>query len=262
MLKKEKKQLSGNDFIIPITIDNDNNLFGYQQEIDKITHESAYNNLNTDKDRELKRISLDSIRTLATYFYSGGSYNNDFKYAGFTDYDINYHTSPFIYSYYKLSFYDSYDSNNQNHIADNYLHLFDSNYALFHIKEHNPLYDLFLPKYYLDSYTGDTITGYTKLTFYNAKSGSTKLFLVLPNTGETSELKYYYTIIIDKTNLTWSVLEFGTSPVAHFSFYEDYESVTYIKKLSNKDNLKNEKPVYPTGSTFDYNFGKYIKNIK
>lgn len=264
---KEKIRFTGNDINLRFGLNTDNNLYGLQQEIDRYTQISTSNSINEGNDLEVRRFKFGTINEthLSFLFWNGTSYNNSFQNAGFTSNEINNKTKDFLNSYFILDFYDSFDTNTQNKFKSFYLTKFTNGYlSRYEIKKSIQYYNLLIPINFFENYTGTTITGYTRFSFFNAKTGEIKLFYNQDNENFKTPEKFYFKTILNLENMTWDVdTESFNSLTPKYIYAKElkYENnKEYIDKYRNTyNNFENKQIVYPTGNTFNYETGKYIE---
>jgi len=253
---------------IPINIESNNNLSGFQQEINKIIINESEKSINYSNDYEVKRYKLKHYYfKLHLMFYDNinNLYSESYNNIGFTNNDINNNSDSFINSYLLISLYDNYDSNNQNLIINNFVSKKPNGNSILPMFIGDPGYRINIPNYYLESTTGDTLTGYTKFMFYNAKNGKYILFYNQNNSSLSTEERFYFKTIINKTNKTW---DFPDDIISHFfsselNIYQEIEAVDYIDKINTmNDNFINKKQQYPNGYIFNIDDGKYTNIIE
>jgi hypothetical protein len=118
------------------------------------------------------------------------------------------------------------------------------------------MYYYYVPVSYIDSninlgYTG--VTGYTKISFYNAKSGEVVLFYNDENINFSTALKMYFPTKLDLINKTWAI-ESQVYPISATQLWAG----AYNNKI--KDTFTNfvaEEQAYPNGTAFNFLTGKY-----
>lgn len=264
MLKKEKIKFNGRDMNIQFTLDGNNNLLGLQQEIDGFTQVATANSINEGHDQEVRRFNfiLQNI-WLSFSFWDGFNYGASFLKAGFTSEEISGLTNSFLNSYFILDFYDSFDPNDQIKIFSAYLTKLGTNeLSVYIINNSIQYYNLEVPLDYFNGETGNTITGYSRFSFYNAKTGRVQLFYNNDNATLTTPEKMYFETILTLYNTTWEI----ETPSIHnpllkvlgvkeLKYSENQEYIDkYNETFENYDNLKQ---VFPSGNTFNYNDGTY-----
>ncbi len=260
---KFKAKYNYEDISITFGIDGNLNMSGFQEDVDSVVKNESVKAINLEKDVEISRYNAENLYDIKFEFYNYTSHTYSASYynVGFKLNDFTYKSDSLVNSYYLAMLYDSIDSNNQNLIGYNYITKQYSENSILYSTPNSEGYYMLIPNYYLNSYTGDTITGYTKYLFYNAKNGKYYLFYNDLDPNPNTEDKYYIKTVIDKTNRTWSYPDYfdnysGFYPTIHL--YEEIDAVDYINKINDKDNFINKKQQYPLGYIFNTTDGKYI----
>lgn len=264
MLKKEKIKFKGRDMNIQFTLGGNNNLLGFQQEIDKFTQIKTTNSINEGRDQEVRRFKfiLENIFLLFS-FWDGLNYGSSFIKAGFTSAEINGLSDNFLNSYFILDFYDTFNPNIQNKIFSTYLtKLGLDDHSWFILTDDIQFYKLAIPIDYFDKQTGNTITGYTRFSFYNAKTGKVQLFYNNDNAGLTTPEKMYFKTILTLNNKTWKI---DTPAITHpviknipAKELKYSENKGYIDRYNETfEDYDNLQQVFPSGNTFNYKDAKY-----
>lgn len=278
---KERLKFNNADINLKINLSVDNNLIGYQQEIDILTEKTKQELINPIIDNEVRRFSYAINEILnPTYlvFYftaNGSSYNNSFRSngAGFTDTEINSNNLKIFNSFFIMDFYDSYDSRTQTKIFTNYLTKITgglttgsgtSKYSIPKYKIFNDTvnqyYNWTIPKSYLDEQTSRYIIGYVKFSFYNAKYGTLALFYNKDISDQYSPDRMYFKVRLDKTNMTWRFYYAGTNYPYNMTAYQLPFTNKYSERANDAmKNFDNLKQVPPTGNIFQITNGTYTK---
>jgi len=261
---KQNIVYDGKDKFINFGLSAKNNTLGAQTSIDNYIQTETNNGINSVVDGEKFRYKTCLTgQTLNFYFASGnttgGTYGSYFTYATFNNTDITYNNSNFQNSFFILDFYDTYDSNIQNKITSIYLvNKGNSNNSIYNIYN-SDIYKLPLPLYYINDniisgITPTLITGYTRFHFYNANIGKLQIFINYVYSGNTTDLQFYFPTIINTVNNTFKIC--GGNQL---KCYQYIKSSLYINKFNNSiTNTQTLQQNYPTGSTFNYQTGKYI----
>lgn len=246
------KNISG----ITITLSSNDGFIGYQQEIDNLTQATMVDLVNPAVDVEKRKYKMFN-HTIFSFKWNNVA---TFTAAGFTQNEINSKTSNVINSFFILDYYDSYDPNTQRKIFTTYLTKIGTVpvYSLYP-NANNQFYYWYVPQSYVDIQTGTTITGYVKLSFYNAKSGTTTTFYNAVNDtallGSTPQ-KLYFTAKLDLINRTWQFLNLVSDTVDARNLVL---STAYNTRVDNTfGKYDNRKQLYPSGSTYNYKTNKYI----
>lgn len=251
---RERIKINNLDVNIKLSIGSTDGLYGYQQEIDNITEETKTELINPVVDNEVRRFQYDSsngITNLQFYFISGSSFYCDFNYAGFTNNEIISRNTKLLNSFFILDFYDSYDNNTQNKIFRTYLTKTlngineTPDYKIYN-DTINQFYSWYIPQSYINQATGTTVIGYTKFSFYNAKTGTIALFYNKGNEALLTSEKMYFKTEINTLNRTWKFI--GSQPIMA---YQISPASSYVTKVNNTvTNFENKKQNYPTGNAF------------
>lgn len=270
---KEQIKFLGNTMNLTFPISSNRTFLGYQQEIDNLTQFVSLDLVNPAVDVEERRVKYLGETTnpiKLEFFFWKGIYgaNPDFYRAGFSLDDISGYTDCMQNSFFIVDCYDSPNSNTQKKIFRTYLTKLIGNIAYgngiytptYYIggTAINQLNYFYVPKWYLDAQTANTITAYLKFTFYNAKSGITASFYNNANNvapiNKTPELMYFK-INIRLSDLIWRFVTPPTNIVAK----QLINNVAYDDKVdasvANGDNLAQN---YPAGTAFDAQTGKYV----
>jgi hypothetical protein len=265
---------SGQTININFGLTSSDNLLGYQQEIDNLTQVTSLDLVNPPLDVEERKIKYEpniGPTTLQFNFHvsnGGNLWISSFLAAGFNYNDISGLTPSMLNSFFIVDYYDTYDINTQTKIFTTYLtKLIDINNSYIptytiDVGVLNQLYYWYVPIWYLNAQTGTTVTGYTKFTFYNAKSGTTALFFNPDNDAPVGEYinpeKMYFRSEININNKTWKII----TPSTHHNVVianQLWDNPQYNQKIDNSIvNFNNEAQNYPSGSTFIYSLGKYV----
>lgn len=259
---KEIIKFNNLDVNLKFTLGANDGFLGYQQEIDNLVVATKEILINPVNDTEVRRFKYDSsIGRAKIIFYFGNSHTNTFISAGFTEDEINTNDAKLLNSFFILDFYDTYNSNTQSKIFTNYLtKILGSNdntphYRIF-TDTVNQFYNWNIPLSYINAQTGTTVIGYTKFSFYNAKTGVIALFYNYNNDEIlTPFLKMYFKTELNLSNMTWKFL--GLTDAVANPFQVDSTSA-YANRVNNTiGNFENKKQVYPTGNTFQSTDGTY-----
>ena len=264
---KEKIRLSNNSTGATITfgLSIGNRLSGYQQEIDELTEDTKQELINPVIDHEVRRFISSNIQFINFWFSkrggSGAAFDDSFtsKYAGFSTSEIEDYDDVVLNSFFIMDFYNTFNNNTQTKIFTTYLtQILDgqsssgvpiSKYTI-NYNTGNQWYHQYVPKSFLDTQTGSTITGYTKFSFYNAKYGTLSLFYNDANSALSTPEKMYVKTYFYPSTMEW---EFVSSP----NLYELASDNSYVTKVNETfKNFENLKQTYPVGA-FNPEDGKY-----
>jgi len=266
-VKKERIKFNGDDMNLKISIGSNLEQVGQQQSINDLAKSTGESLINPIIDGEVRRFRYsveDGGITMKFYFYLI-NYQNAFETAGFTTNEIMTGDLNVLNSFFIMDFYDTFDTYTQTKFFTTYLTKIGTlpNYLIDYSSDYdfNQLYYWNIPLSYLNKYTGDTITGYVKFSFFNSKTGKISLFYNKDNDDDivirkTPE-KMYFKTVLDLVNQTWLI----DTP----SFNNNYEMLayellpsTYVNRVNNTMNsFENKQQIYPSGNTFISKFGNY-----
>jgi hypothetical protein len=272
---KETIKYLGVDMNLKINLGSTDGFLGLQQEIDNLTQVVGVDLVNPPVDGEERRLKyLPSITPLSLSFrfydIPSSGWGASFQNVGFSLDDIHGLSSNMLNSFFIMDYYDSVDTTTQNKIFTTYLTkliLYDA----YGNKVYTPTYTIggtipnqfyyqYIPLWYLNSFTGNTITGYTKFSFYNAINGKIVSFYnydngnPLPGNYVNPE-KMYFKTEINRTNKTWRII---TTSFPNAFANELWDAPAYKDKVDKTvQNFNNEAQDYPSGNTFNYVNGTY-----
>lgn len=271
-LIKEKIRRTNNDIVINFSLSNSNQFTGQQQEIDNLTQFNRLDVVNPPIDGEKLRYSYFSSTkgTLKFYFFNqtGSTYDSSLVNV-FSNSEIMQNALNVQNSFYVFEFYDTYKTYEQNKIFTSYLtkivniyNGLSSAFSTYILYNNNfQLNKISIPNWFVDEYTGNTITGYTKISFYDAKNGRLVSFFNMDNVNLKTPEKYYVKTIINKTNKTWS---FQTQSMNESPFSINLKEIPnvlnqrYVEKVNNTvNNFENLKIEHPEGNVFNDVTGDY-----
>ena len=257
---KENIWYNGEDMNLKINFGAHDNFDGWQQEIDRQTSVVTADSINDVVDEEKRRFKKEGgtgTLRLKFNFWNGATHVPDYNAAGFTDNELDTQTLNVRNSFWIFDYYDSFDSNNQQKIFTQYmtkmgkLPRYPQNSEFNLDGKQDQLYYWQIPLSYLNTITGNTVTGYMKISFFNAKTGAVQLFVNKANSSYYTGQKMFFEATLDVTNMTWL---FATS---NYPVVEGDELVNsaYVERVNETvDKFDNQKQVPPTGNTFTYNF--------
>ncbi len=262
LIRKKIKFIPTVDQNIEFVLSENVNLSGFQDDIDNFVAEETGLSINDVEDKETFRYLPDATMTMKIYFYSGTSYSVDYTYAGFTTGETSQRDEVILRSFYLMQVYDSTSTENQTLLHTGYYNGFnfiqendvDAIYY-FYLEDEDEFTNLYIPQWFIESMTGDTVDLYCKLSFYNAKTGELQLFsqahgllgsFIKPTTDEDMY-----------TTITLSASTFQYDPSAMYA--HELKNTDFVDKVNNTvDSFDNLKPTYPTGDTF-LNSGEYVE---
>lgn len=266
-IRREKISFTGLDLNLKIQLNSSNKLSGLQQEVDEFTKVKSTQQINGITDGEVRRFTLNASNQLIKFYFSGGtSFQSKFTTAGFTVNEIENLSSNFTNSFFILDFFDSVSTTEQTKIFSTYLTKLDSNNqsndpinSIYEIDNSFQWYYLNVPVNFIDGFD-DYVTGYSRFSFYDAKSGKIRVFYNHANNNLTTPEKMYVRTKLDLNNKRWSFLySSGNVSYTDVELRELANSQQYIDKYNNTfNNFDNLQQTYPTGSTFNYSGGTYF----
>ncbi|MFA5207218.1 MAG: hypothetical protein WC428_00810 [Candidatus Paceibacterota bacterium] len=268
---REKIKFNSSGSSLNISLGSNSNFIEYQQDIDRLTQFTGLDLVNPVIDGEERRFKLNptpnAVITLKFQFYASfmSAYDTSgygFIAAGFTYDEIHLFSANLLNSFFILDFYDTFDINNQTKIFTTYLTKLTipptsylPEYTI-GASTNNQLYRWYVP---LSYFTGSTMIGYVKFSFFNAKTGKVTLFFNEDNdiAGiQETPMKIFFKTQLDITNMTW---KFITTSYPIIKAKEVINNTLYINKVNNtivnKDNLQQNPP---SGTTYDYKTNTYL----
>lgn len=256
-IRRERLKYNGQDLKLKITLSDKTKMSGYQQEINNISNEIANQNINAVTDTEKRKYSLNDLSPLIMTFYFTTGSSTSYTSATFTQYEISAQTNNFKNSFYILDFFNDYDPNKQTKIFSTYLTKLESgttyNISSIYAKQ---FYYWYVPQWYINENSGSTLaTGYTRFSFFNAKTGELCQFMnedIHTSALSASTKLMYFETEIDFENKTWDFAG-GTN------FYgRKLDNTYYSNRINDAVNkLDNKLQVFPTGDTHLYTTNMY-----
>lgn len=269
---KKNIKFTGSDMNIQIPIGGNLDFTGHQQEIDEFTDVKSAESINDATDGEVSKFTLKPFTLIKriNFGFSAGtnSWQSNYYYAGFTVDEVEGLSNNFLNSFYIMDFFDSFSPTNQTKIFSAYLTNLDLEVAqsgnlpssVYFYNNNFQLYNQYIPLGYLNI-SGNTYTGYSRFSFYNAKTGKIVVFYNKDNEGNTTPEKMYFKTEINLINKTWDFLtpsfQNSSSPIAYAR--QLLKSDEYVQKYNDTfENFDNLQQNYPAGNTFNFETGKYI----
>jgi hypothetical protein len=246
---------------LKFNLDSEDGFLGYQQEIDNLTQNVGDDLINPDVDIEERRFAYAYHSPAVQFNFGFGSPvpSNTFLAAGFNYSEVFQKGLNLLNSFFIFELYDTYDVSTQVKILTTYLTKVGT-VPQYTLDPSNQLYYLYVPLPYINdilAQSGSTgmTTGYTKISFYNAKTGKVILFYNPTYALNTTPLFMFFPTKLNVVAKTW---EFLPATTAVFQANEIYQNPAYVTKVNaTVDNFNNEAQNYPSGSTFVYQDGKY-----
>jgi hypothetical protein len=255
-ITREKIRYLGNTTNIKFNLSSDDGFLGYQQEIDNLTQNIGIDLVNPSVDVEERRFkNISTVNTMTFQFTQDGTtYTSDYTTLGFLSYNSNLLNK--LNSFYIFEYYDTYDINIQTKIFTTYLTKINI-VPSFVINPDNQLYNLYIPVSYMNSLLDQNIfivTGYTKISFFNAKNGTLVLLYNATYQDLSTPQKMYFNTKLDVINKTWGFIN-PTNIIGK----QLWTSTDYINKVNDTfTKFDNEKQNYPIGTIFNRATGKYV----
>ena len=191
--------------------------------------------------------------------------------AGFLPSELQLNNSKIQNSFFILDFYDSFDPYNQTKIFSSYLTKIitsTSTIPSYEIKPttqptiENQFYRWHVPISLIEQQSGDTIIGYAKFSFYNAKTGRISLFFNKDNTTLQTTEKQYFKTELNLINRTWKLLTpsyNSTKIVTAREYPYTTGNNLFIDRVNNTVNKFNDVSInFPTGNTFSSGSADYV----
>ena len=269
--------VSGNSINLNFTLSSDDNLMEYQEEIDNLTQFTTLDLVNPPIDGEKRRFKFYDGTTptinLKFLFYSTtlSTYVDTFFAAGFTPEEIIGSKANILNSFFILDFYDTFDVFSQTKIFTTYFTkvlqppmvlyglnmVYKPNYSI-GANYDNQLYYWHVPLSYVNTFTGTTAIGYTKISFLNAKTGKLTLFYNLDNeSGDISNTpeKMFFKTKLNLVNSTWNFIT-TSYPTITAKELRPIENPAVTNRANDTVATVNDiQQNPPTGSTFSYSTG-------
>ena len=272
-LIREQILYTGNDINFYIALNSNDSLLGLEQEIDALTQVTGNNLINPIVDGENYRFKNDvngDVNVLTFYYTQyGTTYNNVYSSAGFSFDDIAFNSPAMLNSFYIFDYYDSYNINTQIKIFTSYI---TKIWGLGKRTMNNgipdivttigtgsnvQIYSQYVPVWYYNNLINSgatSITGYTKISFYNAKTGQIILFRNPVYESSSTPQKMYFTTKLDLINKNWKFI----NPATDINAKQLWASNDYIARINSTfTTTNNGKVSYPKQTTFNYITGKY-----
>src|SRR5579859_7118728 len=175
MLKYKVPQpiVAGGTINLQIGLKNAPHLSGLSDNIDNLVTDQTQLAINPEQDGEKRRFLPTPSTTVSFYFWNGSSYVNALSPLDFNGVSA-LTTTAYLSSFYVLQVFDSPNEDNQTLYHSSYINGIQFNFSLISTYTINNTFeygDINIPKYFLDTITGDTFTMYFKWNFYSGKSG-------------------------------------------------------------------------------------------
>lgn len=240
---RNKIRFTNTDNVIKLTLKNVNDSLGYDQDVSNLITSETKAKINKPSDNDLNLYSLESGSTL-TFNFFGTAYTTSFL-------DIGFESGDTYNAFSKKSFfiadtYTSFNISNQEKICQNYINGIKSLTSTY-IANGNKLGGCreFYHWYVSDNYfTGNTLTAYTKFSFFNAKTGGVNIFYNKDNELLTNELKLYIPTVF---NLQTKTFSFDKTTIDLYELVNE----SYREKIQRSLNpFANKSPNLPSGTTF------------
>jgi len=252
---KERIKNNTQDIFLTIDLGVGNNLNGYQQEIDELTEDTKEELINPVIDYEVERFKHLPANTSVLIFKfsnaAGTATENSFEYAGFSSSEIEDADDVVLNSFFIMDFYDTYDVYTQTKIFTTYNTLIldgetsgGEPIPKYYVRDStiNQFFYQYVPKSFLNTQTGSTITGYVKFSFYSAKYGFVSLFFNPNNSASSPERMYFKTYLYPDT-MEWKFDNYTLTPT------ELSPNNSYVTKVNDAiDTFENLQQNPPEGA--------------
>jgi hypothetical protein len=261
---KETIRLKNQEINLKIRLGLHDAFTGFQQEIDNLTTITTNDLINPIVDKEVRRFkNARNGFLMDVLFYNNASnqHGMDLTYVGFTNDELTTKSLSAQNSFFILEYYDSYDIYEQNKIFTTYFtKIGEFPYYIINSESNSQFYYWYIPISYINSQTGNTVTGYTKFSFYNAKLGKIHVFYNGDYESESTSLRLYFKTILNLANNTWNIQTPSYSNLGVLNLielsYNTYKQ--YIDRVNDTiGNFENLAQAYPSGNTFNYLDRKY-----
>lgn len=260
---KERIRNNNQDVYLKIDLGVRNRLSGYQQEIDNLTEETKEELVNPVVDYEVERFKhLPSNVSVITFSFSnaaGTDHDETFIYAGFTSTEIEDADDDVLNSFFIMEVYDTTDNNTQTKLFTTYNTLILDGETSggvpipkYYVRDTtiNQFFYQYVPKWFLDTQTGSTITVYSKFSFYSAKYGTVSLFYN-PNEAAMSTDRMYFKTYLYPNDMEWKFDNYSLIPT------ELSPNNSYVSRVNDTfENFQNLQQNPPEG-TFNPEDGTY-----
>jgi hypothetical protein len=248
---KNDIKLNGNDLNIKFRLDISDELFDYQQNINNTIYNTSNSLINPITDVECRRFA-NNIPVTIGFMFSGQT----------TFFDAGYSNSEISNSFFIVDYYDTFNVNNQTRLFRTYLTKINYNTTLglpiylIDNSTKNQLHTWYVPESYISSISGDTITGYTKFSFYSAKTGKISSFYNNDYVSSTTMEKFFFKTELNIINRTWKII---TPSFPSIIAVEITGNDQYTNRLNNTiDSITKNKQAYPLNHLFDYRTREYL----
>jgi hypothetical protein len=245
---------------IQIFIAENTSFNGLQEDIDDFVAVETGLSINDVEDKETFRYLPESANTLNIFFFSGGTYDDTYEYAGFTSGETTLRDEVILRSFYLMQVYDLVIPEKQTLLHTGYFNGFNfininNTGTTYTYDSDTEFSNLYIPQWFIETLSGQTTTLYGKISFFNAKTGSLQLFSITPSASyvePNTDADLYLEINLNPTGFTYS------ASTTTYGF--ELQNIDYVEKINNTlDVFDNEKPTYPTGNTF-LNTPEYVES--
>ena len=261
-LVKEKIKLKNEDVTLKIELCSNNNLNGLEESINDFVQEEIEQSINSIIDGDKTRFLPDAqVEYIFNFFNSTTSdFTPSLLNAGFTNVDISNREEFVLRSFYIIQLFDSINIENQILIHNGYYNGFNFIFengtnSSYLITEDDEFSNFYILNNFINEITGSTTVNlFAKFLFYNAKTGKLQVFFNEDNENLTTEEKMYFQVTLDLLTKTYT---FFPSNILNIKELVNEEFVD--KTNDTLSSFVNEKPTFPTGTTFNTD-GKYDNN--
>jgi len=240
---------------IKLNLKNGFDVYFDESDIDLITQTKLEERVNPYLDSERIRFKFkqETINYPLSFSFRSGntmSFGTTYRYAGFTQAELNQNQTSFINSFYAMEVYDSVNSKIQNLLSTTYIKPITSNYYTgstnIRFLQSDEQTKILIPKTFVEQQTGTSVNVYIKFSFYNAKTGKVIPFFYNTLFARSGETTFYDTSILNITGKTYTL-----NDVILTKSYREFSNTGYTTNINDKfDNIQLKSLVFPTGTTF------------
>lgn len=252
-LINQKVKFNGNDIKFSIPLSSKNTLDGHRESIESFITQERGLSINDVEDIE-KTMFTPSPRPILNFeFFGGMNFNTSFNSAGFTNNEIETRSRNFIGSFFILQVYDTKVSETQTLLHTGYYNGYNfledsisNNNAVFITQTGREFNQYYLSNNFLNSFTGNSTTLYTRFYFYNAKTGNLSIFFN-NNDGSNSannESDLYFDLFISKSARGYAY------PSTTLNAREIVNTEYNERINASVQSFDNKRPIFPTGNSF------------
>ncbi|MFW6242812.1 MAG: hypothetical protein ACOC2W_01500 [bacterium] len=250
-IKNTIRKNNQNFINIKIPFSSNDEMFGYEQEVDDLTTDKSNELINPAIDGDVRRFKSEVYHDITFKFYNGSDYESSYDVIGMSDNDLDLRNQNILNSFYILDCYRSNNVMNRVRLFRTYVNniIRDDHESKITTTDNKEFNNWYVPINLInDNLDNGTFTCYTSLSFYNGVNGM--LITFRDNTNNDTPKLYFKTEInvIDKT---WKIVD-------DVNTLHELVSESYDDKINNSiSNLDNYRPNTPDGNIFDHTNGTY-----